>query len=351
MSSGGVEAMICSLANEMIKTENVSVCSIFKPKDNDVFWNKLSPNVFRLSVGKTKQGFSVVEIFKIYSIIKKGGFDIVNIHGYFYYYMLTILFLHRNVKFFYTVHSDAKMENIGWDTFFFFFKKLFFRLNWLKPITISENSRSSFTSLYGLESEMIYNGISKPYIDDNDILSPYRKTSKTKLFIHAGRISKEKNQLTLCKVFKKLIDHGHDIVLLIVGSNQSTEIFKNIETYLSDRIIYLGERNDVPQLMSCCDAMCLPSIWEGLPVTLLEAISVGCIPICSPVGGIPNVITSGENGLLSSTCSEEDYYDTMSSFLSLSDDKMNIIKNNCSKSFLDYDIKKCAKDYLNYYKK
>lgn len=48
--------------------------------------------------------------------------------------------------------------------------------------------------------------------------------------------------------------------------------------------------------MAHCDAMCLPSIWEGLPVTLLEALSVGCIPICSNVGGIPDVIESGMNG-------------------------------------------------------
>ena len=41
-TSGGIEAMICGLANEMVKTEDVSVCSIFKPKENDVFWNKLS---------------------------------------------------------------------------------------------------------------------------------------------------------------------------------------------------------------------------------------------------------------------------------------------------------------------
>lgn len=63
--------------------------------------------------------------------------------------------------------------------------------------------------------------------------------------------------------------------------------------------------------MAYCDAMCLPSIWEGLPVTLLEALSVGCVPICSNVGGIPDVVESGINGFLSSSSSEEDYYEAM----------------------------------------
>ena len=133
-TSGGIEAMICGLANEMVKTENVSVCSIFKPQENDVFWDKLFPSVNKLSVGKLKPGFSISEIFKIYTLIKDEEFDIVNLHGSFYYYILTIFLLHRRVKFFYTVHSDAKMENGIWDKCFFVIKKLFFKLNWLRPI-------------------------------------------------------------------------------------------------------------------------------------------------------------------------------------------------------------------------
>ena len=349
-TSGGIEAMICGLANEMVKTEDVSVCSIFKPKENDVFWNKLSQNVSKLSVGKLKPGFSITEIIKIYRLINKEKFDVVNIHGFFYYYILTILLLHKRVKFFYTVHSDAKMENSKWDKYFFVIKKLFFKLNWLRPITISELSKKSFTELYNTDSRLIYNGVSKPVISTDDILKPYRITSKTKLFIHAGRISREKNQLTLCRVFRKLLDEGYDILLLIAGNIQSDEIYNDLEQYFCDRIIYLGERNDISQLMSNCDAMCLPSIWEGLPVTLLEAISVGCIPICSPVGGIPNVITNGENGLLSDTCYETDYYDAIKHYLSLSEDVLTIMKEKCLKSFEPFDIANCAENYLNYYK-
>ena len=349
-TSGGIEAMICGLANEMVKTENVSVCSIFKPQENDVFWNKLSPNVCKLSVGKLKPGFSISEIFKIYTLIKNEEFDVVNLHGSFYYYILTIFLLHRRVKFFYTVHSDAKMENGIWDKCFFVVKKLFFKLNWLRPITISESSKESFTKLYKLNSKLIYNGVSKPIITFDDILKSYRKTSNTKLFIHAGRISYEKNQLILCKVFKRLIDEGYDILLLIAGNIQSTEIYNDMKQYFCDRIVYLGERNDVPQLMSCCDAMCLPSIWEGLPVTLLEAMSVGCIPICSPVGGITNAITNRENGLLSNTSKEKDYYDVIKYYLSLSEDILIIMKDKCLKSFEAFDITNCADNYLNYYK-
>lgn len=349
LATGGIEAMICGLANEMVKTENVSVCSIFKPKENDVFWHKLSSKVHRISLGKLKEGFSISEIFKIYALIKKEKFDVVNLHGFFYYYALTVLLLHKRVKFFYTVHSDAKMENGSWDKYLFPIKKIFFKLNWLKAITISDFSKESFTKLYNTDSELIYNGISRPIYTSDDILGSYRITTNTKLFIHAGRISYEKNQLVLCKVFKRLIDEQNDVVLLIAGNVQDYEIYNEMKAYFTDRIIYLGERDDVPQLMSNCDAMCLPSIWEGLPITLLESLSVGCIPICSPVGGISNVITNGENGLLSKAWSEQEYYYTIKEYLSLSEEDIDVMKMMCIKSFEAFDINNCSKKYLSCY--
>lgn len=172
---------------------------------------------------------------------------------------------------------------------------------------------------------------------------------KTKLFIHAGRIDTPKNQLILCKVFKRLVDNGYDVVLLIAGSKQKQDIFKPIEPYFCNRKNYLGERNDIPQIMAYCDAMCLPSIWEGLPVTLLEALSVGCVPICSNVGGIPDVVESGINGFLSSSSSEEDYYKAMLEYFAKSEEEIKKIKNTCKASFENYNIINTAKSYIALY--
>jgi glycosyltransferase involved in cell wall biosynthesis len=105
----------------------------------------------------------------------------------------------------------------------------------------------------------------------------------------------------------------------------------------------------VEELFYKADGMCLPSLYEGLPMTLLESIAVGCIPICSPVGGIVNVITNGENGVLSKSSSEEDYYYAMKSFLSKSDDEIIKMKEAAKASFKDYDICKTAQEYLNVY--
>lgn len=350
MRSGGIESLICGLANEMAKTEDVTVCSIFRPEPNDISWNKLSPSIRKISLGKTKPGFSIKEIFKIYKLFKDGNFDVINMHGMFYYYALSIFLLHKKIKFFYTVHSDAVKENSSWDAKLLGIKKFCFRRGYVHPITISDASQKSFEELYKCNNNLIYNGIPRPVLFSEDTINVYKKTNKTKIFLHAGRIDSSKNQLVLCKVFQKLLDEKYDIVLLIAGAKRDNKIYKSIKPYFSERIKYIGERNDIPQLMSQCCGMCLPSIWEGLPIVLLEALSVGCIPICSPVGGIVNVIKNGYNGFLSKSSSEEDYYSTMKYFLSLNDNEISSIKEKCKKTFPKYDICNTARSYLKLYK-
>lgn len=350
MAGGGIESMVCGIVNEMAKTKDVTLCTIFKPKHTDVFEKKLSQKVKRDNLGKEKTGFSLKEIYKIYKYIKNGKFDIVHIHGFFYYYFISILLLHSKTKFVYTIHSDAKQENVSWDARLFKIKRMCFKRGYMKAVTISEVSQESFNNMYNCNSNLIKNGIPKSIITDTTLLNQYKITLSTKILFHAGRISEPKNQLLLCKVADRLIKEGFDIVLLIAGGNQDPIIYNAIEPYFSDRIKYLGERNDIPQLFASSDAMCLPSIWEGLPVVLLEALSVGCIPVCTPVGGIPNVIKDGENGFLSKDSSFQSYYETLKSFLKSDKEVIKEMKKNCIKSFEPYSIEIASNNYINFYR-
>lgn len=350
LAGGGIEAMITGLANEMVKTEDVSVGLIFEPKDSDVFLPQLDKRVTVFSLGKTGAGISLSILWKIFRSVRNGKYDVVNIHGFFYYYVLAVLLCHKHTKFFYTVHSDAKMENAKWDNKLLPFKRFCFKHKWIKAITISPSSEKSFENLYGCKGTLILNGIKKKEVRETDSLAEYRFTPNTRIFIHAGRISYVKNQEMLCRIFDRLINEGKDVVLLIAGGIQDKGIFSKIKLYFSNRIVYLGERCDVVQLMANCDAMCLPSIWEGLPVVLLEALSVGCVPICSAVGGIVDVITDGDNGYLSVSSGEDDYYNTLSRFLTLSKSDLTACMHRCKASFEPYDISKTTQRYLNLYK-
>lgn len=349
---GGAESMIIGLSNEMAKMNDVTVCSVFRPNFDSIYYTRISDKVNKINLGIEKAGFSVRNILKVYSYLKHADYDIIHLHGFFCYFALPIVLTHKRLKYVYTFHSDAYKEQGKWDMRIHWLKRLCLRKKWMMPVSISPQSKESFTRYYKLDSFLIENGIPRPTITDNqDIVSQFKITSNTKVFFHPGRISEPKNQVVLCKVFMHLIADGQDVVLLIAGTKQDERIFDEMRPYFSNRIVYLGERNDVSLILSQCDGFCLPSIWEGLPVTLLESLSVGCIPICSPVGGIVSVINDGINGFLSDSPSFDDYYSTMQRYLKIEEESLNVIKQKCKESFEPYDIKITANNYLNYFNK
>jgi glycosyltransferase involved in cell wall biosynthesis len=67
---------------------------------------------------------------------------------------------------------------------------------------------------------------------------------------------------------------------------------------LGDRVLFIGYRSDVPDVVSAFDVYVLPSVTEGLPLALLEALAVGNPIVCTRVGGCPEVVEDGVNGFL-----------------------------------------------------
>lgn len=67
---------------------------------------------------------------------------------------------------------------------------------------------------------------------------------------------------------------------------------------LAQRVSFLGQRRDMPDLLASADAIVLPSLFEGLPLAILEAMGLGKPVIASDIGGVREVIVSGRNGIL-----------------------------------------------------
>lgn len=345
LGTGGIEAMICGLSNELAKENDVTVCTIVTPNPEDKFYRELSPAIKRDTIGRTGDGKPFKEMFRIARFVKNGHFDIVHIHGFFYYFALAILLHHRKTCFCYTVHSNALKENNPWDLRILPFKRFCFKHGWLHPITISPASQDSFTELYGCDSAMIPNGVVRPEPKDGSDLDALRITPDTRVFLHASRICPEKNQVMLCKVFDRLIREGRDIALAIAGPIHHHEIFDEMKPFFSDRIRYIGERSDIPALLCTTDGMCLTSFYEGLPVILLESLAAGCIPVCTPVGGILDVVTDGENGILSKAVSEEDYLSALERFVELPEESVQRMKEACLQTAKRYDISRTGQAY------
>ncbi|HEY7865774.1 MAG TPA: glycosyltransferase family 4 protein, partial [Psychromonas sp.] len=117
-----------------------------------------------------------------------------------------------------------------------------------------------------------------------------------------GRLCEQKGQLLLLQAIKKVIDSGHQLKIVLAGDG---EMRPDIEQFiqqneLSNVVTITGwiSSDQVKQYLLESDAMVLPSFAEGLPVAIMEAMAVGTPVITTYIAGIPELISSGHNGLL-----------------------------------------------------
>lgn len=94
---------------------------------------------------------------------------------------------------------------------------------------------------------------------------------------HVGHFNKEKNHTFLIDIFEQALQIKQNIVLVLVGEGVLKEhaIKKVKEKGLEDKVLFLGVRNDVNELLQAMDVLMLPSLFEGIPVTGIEAQAAG----------------------------------------------------------------------------
>ena len=117
---------------------------------------------------------------------------------------------------------------------------------------------------------------------------------------YAGRLSREKGLLSLIEAVSLTRKAGCPAKLLIVGEGSQRDELEDAvrKQGLEDAVVFAGFQSEVDQFLSAMDAFVLPSLTEGTPIALLEAMAHGIPAIASAVGQIPEIIDPGKNGLL-----------------------------------------------------
>jgi glycosyltransferase involved in cell wall biosynthesis len=116
----------------------------------------------------------------------------------------------------------------------------------------------------------------------------------------AGRLSPVKGQAGLLRAGARILQSGRPVELLIVGDGPlgSQLLSTAVELGIDDACHFIGPRSDVFDLIAAMDIFVLPSLNEGIPMALLEAMTLGTPVVAASVGGIPEVIQHRINGLL-----------------------------------------------------
>jgi len=143
--------------------------------------------------------------------------------------------------------------------------------------------------------EVIPNGVALPAFSASE-----RPSSRLSL-LFLGLIGHRKGVFDLLKAFEKLVKGNFNCVLLIGGNGDIGSLHEAAERLgISRYVHYLGwiTGSKKEEILRISDIFVLPSYGEGMPMSILEAMSYGIPVVSTPVGGIPEVVEDGKTGLL-----------------------------------------------------
>lgn len=347
LSSGGGERFVVDLCNRLAENDENEVVLLTTDDDsipkNVHYLGDLSPKVRFVNL-HCPSGLHPKSFWRVYKTIKKEQPDIVHAHCGLMLIYLPALFI-KNVRYVHTLHNLARVcLRYGWCKPIN--KKLYAKR--IQPITISDTCQQSYTELYGIENAVcITNGREpsrpsdvKP--EDTDFLK-----NDAPVFIHVARCAAQKNQPRLFRAFDRLQSEGTKFQLIVLGSNYESKWMPRYKD--NPRIHILGERKNVADYMALADFFVLSSDFEGLPLTLLEAMSLGVIPICTPAGGIADVIEDGCNGYMTKTFDDDEFYRKIEQAIR---EKGRLNRTGIRREYeLHYSMETCADKYYKIYRR
>ncbi|MDZ8187879.1 MAG: glycosyltransferase family 4 protein [Nostoc sp. ChiSLP02] len=177
-------------------------------------------------------------------------------------------------------------------------------LSWIfgkcqKLIVLSESWKSFYIENLGLKPEQVvvfYNPVKVP------VEVPHRSVSEKVNLLFLGRIGQRKGAFDLIEAFSLLpIEYKNRASLIMAGDGDLEQARNLVKTLNLDNYIKLPGwigTNERDILLSQADVFVLPSYNEGLPLAILEAMAWELPVIVTPVGGIPEIVTQSENGLI-----------------------------------------------------
>lgn len=358
LSPGGAERFVVDLSNELSRDNKVVLLTLMDdsddPEKNKFYLSDLNGSVQYKNLGiKRGAGFSLITLFKVYKAMRRENADVIHlhVHGVINFCILGIILLCWSTTIVQTIHTDFK---IGHSSFLYrFLFSTLGRLHRMRWAALSEtNYKDAMTAYPYLLCRRIDNGRAPivptdKYYDVKKEIEAYKDDTNSIVFLHVARCVAVKNQKMLVRAFDSFRKKGNDAILLIIGADFDTEEGLEIKKMSGDGIYFLGTRKNISDYMLNSDCFCLSSLYEGLPITIIEAMLSGIPVVSTPVKGAIDVIREGETGVISKDFTADCY------LKALEDVCLNLeqlkIRSREESIISPYTISNCARQYMEFY--
>ncbi|WP_045119347.1 glycosyltransferase [Haliangium ochraceum] len=166
-----------------------------------------------------------------------------------------------------------------------------------------------------------------------------------------GRVDDNKNQSALVRAMAPLL--SDEVHLVLVGDGPAMDTLRAAREAVdrSDRVHILGRRTDANRLYRSFDVFALPSLSEGLPLVIPEAMACGLPVVSTAVGGIPAVVLDGETGLLVAPDDEVTMRAALAHLGSQRQRARAFGRAGRARALSEYSVERMSRDYLSLYER
>lgn len=296
LAVGGGEKLavdICTFLDKEVYT--CKIISLYKSQ-NTIYEQIARENNIDIIFLNKKIGVDLKIIVQLIKLLKKENPDILHTHLYVMSYVLPASIFCNIRSVVHTVHSVANKElrkSVR------IIMHIAYKVFGVIPVAISNHIKQTVYDEYGIEKEKIrciYNGVDtlkfqrKKQIENTNILE----------FVHIGRFNTVKNHKLLIESFALALNEINNIKLKLVGDGElRKEIEELVESLkIKDKVTFRGIRKEIPNELKDADIFILTSNWEGIPLSIIEAMASGLSIISTKAGGVADIIEDNKTGLL-----------------------------------------------------
>lgn len=303
LNTGGLERVVVDLAVYLKrKGSDQAICCL---ADRGNLAKSAEVNGVPLFQTNKGEGLDLLLPMRLSRIMKRGKYDLIHTHndaGIVYGFPAASMCGIRSI-----VHTDHGIEpKTASHCSLNMIKKLFMkRISCV--VAVSQDLKRTIITDSGMmnhELKVVMNGIDPCRYTGKYNTSEIRKSvgiGRDRFIIgHIARLVPLKNQEFLLQIIRELKNMNLPITLLAVGDGPMRKRLQElcIKYDIQSEVVLLGERTDIPQLLSIMDIFVLTSITEGISITILEAMAAGIPVLASKVGGNPEIIDDSLSGFL-----------------------------------------------------
>jgi glycosyltransferase involved in cell wall biosynthesis len=300
---GGAEVLAARLARQLGKAYRfVFVCL----DECGTLGEQLQEEGFTVAVLHRRAGLDWRAAFRLARWLRRQRVDLVHAHQYTpFFYAVAARWLGRRAPVLFTEHGRhfpdyPRRKRILANRF------LLGRRD--RVIGVGQAVRQAVIANEGIAPQrvdVIYNGVDmNPFFravpDRTSLRSEMGCGPDDLVLLQVARLDYLKDHATALRTLQNVLAHKPGARLVLVGDGpQRSKIEEEMKRRdLGGRVVFLGQRGDVARLLSAADVFLLTSISEGIPLTVIEAMSAGVPVVATRVGGVGEIVIEGTTGLL-----------------------------------------------------